>query len=108
MDALGAERLRLGGRVELDYDLEEGNQLDASAAIACGLIVNEALTNSFKHGFPDGRSGHVRLGLRHLDRSENGSDDAAPERRSLAPPRSFRTMGSACRRDLTPRRARRR
>ena len=66
MDALGAERLRLQGRVALDFELEEGYQLDASMAIACGLIVNEALTNSFKHGFPDGRSGRVTVGIRKL------------------------------------------
>ena len=66
MDALGAERLRLGGRVALDFELEDGHQLDASVAIACGLIVNEALTNSFKHGFPGERSGHVTVALARL------------------------------------------
>ena len=65
MDALGAERLRHAGRVALNFDLENGHGLDASVAIACGLIVNEALTNSLKHGFPDERGGEVVVALTH-------------------------------------------
>lgn len=32
-------------------------------AIPCALIANELLSNSLKHGFPNGRSGEVRLSL---------------------------------------------
>lgn len=32
-------------------------------AIPCGLLLNELLTNSLKHGFPDGRPGEVRVSL---------------------------------------------
>lgn len=35
-------------------------------AIPCGLIVNELLTNSLKHGFPGGRAGNVIIRLQVL------------------------------------------
>ena len=41
----------------------EDTKLELLAAIPCGLIVNELLTNSLKHGFPQGRSGQVRVSL---------------------------------------------
>lgn len=37
--------------------------LDASIAIPLGLIINEALTNSLKYAFPDGRRGRISIAL---------------------------------------------
>jgi len=37
--------------------------LDISKAIPCGLIINELVTNSLKHAFPDGQSGEILVRL---------------------------------------------
>lgn len=57
-----AAHARIGG-VKLELELEPVH-LETSQAIPCGLIANELITNSLKHGFPGGRSGEVRLSLR--------------------------------------------
>lgn len=41
--------------------------LHIDTAIACGLIVNELVTNSFKHGFPGERSGQIWVSLLEED-----------------------------------------
>jgi two-component sensor histidine kinase len=41
--------------------------LAVDKAIPCGLILNELITNALKHGFPDGRSGTVRVELAAFD-----------------------------------------
>ncbi|SEJ59848.1 Two-component sensor histidine kinase, contains HisKA and HATPase domains [Dyadobacter sp. SG02] len=45
--------------------------LDVSQAIPIGLILNEAITNSLKHAFPDGREGKIDVLLK---RQSPGSD----------------------------------
>ncbi|MCX6561362.1 MAG: PAS domain S-box protein [Candidatus Aminicenantes bacterium] len=52
-----------GQRIGLRPEVEEVF-LDIQTAIPLGLIVNELVMNALKHGFPDGRAGTVRLGLR--------------------------------------------
>lgn len=54
------------GAVRLELDLEEA-YLEIDQAIPCGLIVNELASNSLKHGFPEGRSGEVRVTMRAPD-----------------------------------------
>jgi len=41
--------------------------IDIEKAIPCGLIINELISNALKYGFPDGRSGIIRVSLRPLD-----------------------------------------
>ena len=33
-------------------------------AVPCGLILNELISNAFKHGFPNGESGQIKVTLR--------------------------------------------
>ncbi|MEX3634098.1 AAA family ATPase [Paraburkholderia sp. BR14427] len=48
--------------VSLDV-LVDDVQLDMNRAVACGMIVNELVSNALKHAFPDGRHGRLRVEL---------------------------------------------
>ncbi|SNQ60116.1 MASE3 domain-containing protein [Candidatus Methanoperedens nitratireducens] len=56
-------------RVVLDIDAEDA-LLDIDSAIPCGLIINELVTNSLKHAFPDGRAGEIKIALHRTDDTE--------------------------------------
>jgi len=47
-------------RVRLQMIIEDVN-IDINAAIPLGLILNELITNSMKHAFPDGREGTISI-----------------------------------------------
>jgi two-component sensor histidine kinase len=51
-----------GQHVRFEYRLEPV-ELDVGQAIPLGLILNEAITNSLKYAYPDGRSGTISLSL---------------------------------------------
>ena len=48
--------------VKLTTDLQSV-PMGIDLAVPCGLILNELLTNALKHGFPNGKSGEIRLTL---------------------------------------------
>jgi len=50
------------GRITLAIDAAEVS-LPISAAIPCGLIVNELISNALKHAFPDERQGEIKIDL---------------------------------------------
>jgi two-component sensor histidine kinase len=41
----------------------EDIQIDINRAIPLGLIINELITNSLKHAFPDGKKGKIQINL---------------------------------------------
>lgn len=53
------------GKIGIDLKID-GVFLDVDTAIPCGLIVNELLSNSLKHGFPGDRSGKISVTFQHL------------------------------------------
>ena len=53
-----------GNRIQLRLELPpNGVQLDLERTIPCGLLVNELVTNSFKHAFPGERTGEILIEL---------------------------------------------
>jgi two-component sensor histidine kinase/putative methionine-R-sulfoxide reductase with GAF domain len=50
------------GAIQLTINIEDLT-LDITTAIPCGLIINELLSNSLKHAFPDGREGEITISL---------------------------------------------
>lgn len=53
------------GRFSLETKVADNVIFGIDTAIPCGLIISELVSNALKHGFPNGRTGHlkVRLGV---------------------------------------------
>ena len=48
----------------ITHEIQADNVLlGIDAAVPCGLILNELISNTLKHAFPDGRSGQIRVEL---------------------------------------------
>jgi two-component sensor histidine kinase len=54
------------GRITLETALEDV-WVGLDTATPCGLLLHELLTNCFKHAFPEGLTGRVRVELRATD-----------------------------------------
>jgi two-component sensor histidine kinase len=50
--------------IELDIRVDD-IKLSIDSAIPCGLIVNELISNSLKHAFPEGRGGLITITFNH-------------------------------------------
>jgi two-component sensor histidine kinase len=62
--------------VSLQFDLQPV-AVDMDLATPCGLLVNELLTNSLKHGFPDGRAGEIQVQLQPVAEADTVRSAAA-------------------------------
>jgi len=56
-------------KVKLKIDIEDV-KLDIENAIPCGLLINELVSNSMKHAFPDEREGNIDISLRSISEDE--------------------------------------
>jgi two-component sensor histidine kinase len=54
------------GRVAFKMELEDGVFLGIDAAIPCGLVLNEIITNALKYAFAGGRDGEIRVAMRRV------------------------------------------
>jgi two-component sensor histidine kinase len=65
------------GKIHLEMDIEP-IKLSLDDSLPCGLILNEIISNSLKHGFPDGREGKIRIEFKQVHKivyltiSDNG------------------------------------
>ena len=57
------------GRITLKPDLEDV-LISIDSAIPCGLILNELISNSLKHAFPEGQEGEVKITLSSFDENK--------------------------------------
>jgi two-component sensor histidine kinase len=55
--------------IQLKVNMDDAS-LGVDTAVPCGLMLNELISNSLKHAFPDGREGEVRIELRSDNNSE--------------------------------------
>ena len=55
--------------IKLIMDLDDV-MLDVETSIPLGLILNELLTNSLRHAFPDGRNGEIHIELHSTNKNE--------------------------------------
>jgi len=54
---------RLGKKISIEVNSESIN-LDINRAIPCGLILNELITNAYKHAFSDYKTGKIQISFK--------------------------------------------
>jgi PAS domain S-box-containing protein len=57
------------GNIELHANIKDVF-VDINTAIPCGLIINELISNSLKHAFPNGKKGQIDIIMHPLNKNE--------------------------------------
>ncbi|MGN6155441.1 MAG: GAF domain-containing protein [Sphingomicrobium sp.] len=68
LEELASETLRSlnsSGKIHLDIDIGRELVMPLTQAVPLALVVSELITNAVKYAFPEGRSGQLKVGLRH-------------------------------------------
>jgi len=63
--AYGPEAGRIAPRIEV-----EDIRLGVNYAMPCGLVINELVSNSLKHAFPDGKKGEIKIAMLRIEGDE--------------------------------------
>ncbi|MBU7023543.1 MAG: PAS domain S-box protein, partial [Theionarchaea archaeon] len=80
-------------RIKVTTDIDS-TLMEVDPSIYCGLIINELVSNSLRHAFPDGRSGEIKIAFHNVGEeiellvSDNG--EGIPEDIDI---RDTRTLG---------------
>jgi PAS domain S-box-containing protein len=66
-----AVRAQIGSASAISLQLDLASvQVNMDQAMPCGLMVNELISNCFKHAFPPGQSGELKVSLKSHDNSD--------------------------------------
>jgi two-component sensor histidine kinase len=57
----------VGERIRYDSDIDTGLAFDLNTMVPLGLLLNELITNSFKHAFVGRSSGHIQLSIHRAE-----------------------------------------
>ena len=58
--------MEISVHVDIEYDVEDV-RLAINQALPCALMINEMISNSFKHAFTNAEEGKIRVSFRELE-----------------------------------------
>lgn len=53
-------------QIQLEMDIEP-IKLSLDDSVPCGLLLNEIISNALKHGFPNGKTGSIKIALKQVE-----------------------------------------